>query len=429
MPADRTAAEALDRQDPLSRFRERFYMPAGAIYLDGNSLGLLSRDAENALLAALAQWKRAAIQGWSSGDPPWGVLDRTLGEQLAPLVGAEPDEVVATGSITVNLHNLVATFYHPEGRRRRIIADALDFPSDIQALTGQIALRGGDPAHDLIRVPSRDGRTIAEDDVIAAMTDEVALAVLPSVLYRSGQLLDMARLTAAARERGILIGWDCAHSVGAIPHRFDGWDVDFAVWCNYKYLNGGPGSVGGLYVNRRHFGRTPGLPGWWGVELARRFEMRHEYEPAGSAAGWQISTTPVLSAAPLLGSLRIVAEAGIDQIRTRSLALTDYLIDLLGRRGLLTPPYEYAIGTPREHARRGGHVAVEHAEAASIMRALERRGVIPDFRPPNVIRLAPVALYTAYADLWDTVEHLKQVIDNDEHHAEVEQPASLIMPR
>ena len=404
-------------------------MQPGTIYLDGNSLGLLSRDAEETVRAALDQWKRLAIQGWSTGDPPWGRLDTELGRQLAPLVGAEADEVVATASITVNLHNLVATFYRPEGRRRRIIANALDFPSDIHALVGQIALHGGVPQQDLVRVASRDGRTIDEDDVIAAMTDEVALVVLPSVLYRSGQLLDMARLTAAANERGIPIGWDCAHSAGAIPHEFDAWGVDFAVWCNYKYLNAGPGSIGALYVNRRHFGRAPGLPGWWGVALPERFEMRHEHKPAGGADAWQVSTIPVLSAAPLLGSLRIIAEAGIDRIRARSLALTDYLIEQVESQGLLAAPYQYAIGTPREHARRGGHVAVEHEQAAAIMRALERRGVIPDFRPPNVIRLAPIALYTSYADLWDTVEHLKQVIDHDEHHAQVEQAPSLIMPR
>ena len=429
MLQDRAAVEARDRRDPLSSFRERFYVQPGTIYLDGNSLGLLSKDAEATVLAALDQWKRSAIQGWSRGDPPWGRLDSELGRQLAPLVGAGADEVVATASITVNLHNLVATFYRPEGKRRKIIANALDFPSDIHALMGQIALRGGDPHQDLIRVASHDGRTIAEDDVIAAMTDEVALVVLPSVLYRSGQLLDMARLTAAAHERGIIIGWDCAHSAGLIPHHFDAWGVDFAVWCNYKYLNAGPGSIGALYVNRRHFGRRPGLPGWWGVALEQRFAMQHEYEPASGADAWQISTIPVLSAAPLLGSLRIIAEAGLDHIRARSLELTDYLMELIEVRGLLEAPYHYAIGTPREHVRRGGHVAVEHADAAAIMLALERRGVIPDFRPPNVIRLAPIALYTSFADVWDTVEHLKQVIDGDEHHVRIEQSPSLIMPR
>lgn len=426
---ERAYAEARDREDPLSAFRARFYIPPGTIYMDGNSLGLLSRDAEEALLGALAQWKQMAIKGWSSGDPPWGGLHAALGEQLAPLLGAEPDAVVATGTITVNLHNLVATFYHPDGKRRKILADTLDFPSDIYALAGQIALHGGDPERDLIRVASRDGRLIEEEDLIAAMSDEVALAVLPSVLYRSGQLLDIERLTETAHARGILIGWDCAHSAGVIPHRFDDWGVDFAVWCNYKYLNGGPGSIGGLYVNRRHFGRMPGLPGWWGVPLPQRFEMRHEYELDRGAGSWQISTVPVLSAAPLLGSLRIVAEAGIERLRARSLALTDYLIALLEQRGLLNPPYNFGIGTPRAHVRRGGHVAVEHDDAQRIMRALEQRGVVPDFRYPNVIRLAPIPLYTSYLDLWETVEHLKQVVDRGEHLTQPSGAPVMAMPR
>jgi kynureninase len=368
-------------------------------------------------LATLEDWKTLGIDGWMRADPPWFYLGEELGRRLAPLVGAEPDEVVAAGTITVNLHALVATFYEPAGRRRKIIATGLDFPSDVYALQSQIKLRGGDPDSDLVLVESHDGRVIAEDDLIAAMNDAVALVMLPSVLYRSGQLLDIERLTREAHARDIVIGFDCAHSAGSVPHRLSAWGVDFAMWCNYKYLNAGPGSIGGLYVNRRHFDRLPALPGWWGYQKERQFDMLHEFESAGNAGAWQISTVAVLSAVPLLGSLAIFEEAGIERVRAKSLVATDYLIALLEGQGLTAPPYGYAIGTPREHARRGGHVAVEHAEAPRIARALKARGVVPDFRPPNVVRLAPVPLYVSFADIWDAVEHLKEIIDTGEHLA------------
>ena len=413
--ASEAYALALDAADPLARFRRRFYLPSDTIYLDGNSLGLLSRDAEAATLAALAAWKRLGIAGWLAADPPWFTLGEDLGALVAPLVGAEADEVVVTGTTTVNLHALVATFYRPAGARRKIVATALDFPSDVYALASQIVLRGGDPTADLILVPSRDGRTVVEADVVAAMGDEVALVLLPSVLYRSGQLVDLAGLTAAARERGIPIGFDCAHSVGAVPHRFDDWGIDFAFWCSYKYLNAGPGSVGGLYVNRRHFGVRPGLAGWWGYLKERQFDMRPEWEGAAGASAWQISTPPVLATAPLLGSLRIFAEAGIEAIRAKSLAQTGYLIDLLAAMDLTGTAAGYRLGTPREPARRGGHVAVEHDAAPQIARALKARGVVPDFRPPDVVRLAPIPLYTSYHDLWRVAALLRTIVDGGEY--------------
>jgi len=410
----RDAAEELDRDDLFAQVRERFYVPADAIYMDGNSLGLLSRDAEQAVLHALDEWKTLGIEGWLNADPPWFYLGEELGKRLAGMVGATPDEVVVTGGTTVNLHALVATFYQPEGERRKIVINELDFPSDVYALEAQISARGGEPERDLVKVRSNDGRTIAEEDIIAAMSDDVALVLMPSVLYRSGQLLDIERITQAGHERGIVVGWDCAHSIGSIPHRFDDWGVDFAFWCNYKYLNAGPGSVGALYVNRTHFDKQPALPGWWGYDKDRQFDMSHEWQGAGTAGAWQISTLSILSAAPLVGSLRIFDEVGIDRVRERSLALTDYLIELVREGGMLDDPYNYAIGTPFDHARRGGHVAVEHENGAQINAALKSRSVIPDFRPPNVVRLAPISLYTSFADVWDTVQALRDVIDTGE---------------
>jgi kynureninase len=239
--------------------------------------------------------------------------------------------------------------------------------------------------------------------------EDVALVWLPSVLYRSGQLLDMPRLTREAHARGLLIGFDCAHSAGSVPHALHDWDVDFAVWCNYKYLNAGPGAVGSLYVHARHFGRLPGLTGWWGCNKDRQFEMAHEFYPSGAAGAWQISTPSILGAAALYGSLAMFAEAGLDRVRAKSLDITSYLMELADQR---LAALGVGVGTPREAERRGGHVALEHPEALALSRALQTRGVVTDFREPNVIRLAPVALYTSYSDVWRAVEIIRELLES-----------------
>jgi kynureninase len=407
-------AELLDSNDPLRSYRSRFYVTDGRIYLDGNSLGLASRDAEAAILAALESWKANGIDGWTRGEQPWFTMGEELGRLEAELVGAKPDEVIVGGSTTVNLHALVASFYRPNDRRVRIVADELNFPSDLYAIASQLRLRGRSPDSDLVLVRSRDGKTIDENDVIDAITDDVALVLLPSVLYRSGQLLDLERLTRAAYERDIPIGFDCSHSAGSVPHRLHDWGVDFAFWCNYKYLNAGPGAVASVFVHERHFGTKPGLAGWWGSRKDRQFDMALEFEPAPNAGAWQIGTPPILGMAGLAGSLEIFAEAGIARVREKSLAQTDYLMSLVDSV-LSAPPYGFWIGTPREPARRGGHVALEHPDATRIAKALKSRGVIPDFRPPNVIRLAPIPLYTSFAEIWRTCEILREIVDEGEH--------------
>ncbi|MFD1436358.1 kynureninase [Kroppenstedtia eburnea] len=408
----RETAEKLDRADGLARFREEFYLGKGRIYLDGNSLGLLSRRAEQSLLSVLDSWRKHGIDGWTEGPHPWFHLSEELGKKSAPLVGAEPEEVIVTGSTTVNLHQLLATFYRPEGKRRKILADALTFPSDIYAMQSQLRLHGLNPEQYLIRVGGRDGQTLAEEDLIAAMTDEVALIVLPSVLYRSGQILDMERLTAAARERGIPIGFDLCHSIGAIPHQLHEWGADFAFWCNYKYLNAGPGGVGGLFVHRKHFGRMPGLAGWFGSDKSVQFDMEHHFTPAGDAGAYQIGTPHLLSLAPLIGSLEIFAEAGIGPIREKSLRQTRYLMELVEKE---LAGMGFSIGNPRADHRRGGHVSLVHPEAVRICKSLKEKGVIPDFRAPDVIRLAPVALYTAYTELWEAVQRLKWIMEEKDY--------------
>jgi kynureninase len=408
-----TFARKMDVADPLASFRRRFYPIPGSIYMDGNSLGLMSKDAEETLNRVVNEWKTLGVGGWGRAKIPWIDYGSYLGDMQAALIGARLGEVIATNSTTVNLHNLVATFYKPKGKRRKILADELNFPSDLYALTSQIMLAGGDPKKDLILVKKRNG-IIEESDLIGRMDEDVALVILPSVYYRSGQLLDVAQITRAAHRRGIIAGFDLCHSIGVVPHSLDLWGVDFAYWCTYKYVNGGPGSIGGLYVNERHFGVIPALTGWWGNNRSTMFNMDIKYDPAKMAAAWQIGTINMLSAAPLEGSLRVTNEAGIERIREKSLKITGYLMFLIDEM-LAKDPYAFSIVTPREPERRGGHVGVAHEEGWRINQALMSRGVIPDFRPPNIIRLAPIPLYTSYHEVWKVVQKLKAVVDRKEY--------------
>ena len=401
-------AEACERDqaDPLAKFRDEFHRRAGEIYLDGNSLGLLGKRAEASLLRALNDWKERGIGGWLEAEPPWFTLAETLGGRVAALVGAGADEVIVAGSTTSNLHQILATFYQPTEGRTKILADALSFPSDLYAIQSHLGVRGLSAGNDLVLVPSEDGRILDEDRIIAAMTADVALAVLPSVVYRSGQLLDMERLTREARAREIFLAWDCSHSVGAVPHRLGEWGSDCAFWCSYKYLNGGPGAVGGLFVARRHWGKPPGLAGWFGMRKDRQFDMGPIFEPAEGAGSLQVGTPHILSMASLIGALDVIEAAGIDAIRIKSLALTRFLRELAEAE-----LSEFGVGcvTPREEDRRGGHIALTHPDAARVCRALLAEGVVPDHRPPDILRLAPVALYTSFADVSEAVARLRRI--------------------
>jgi kynureninase len=404
----------LDLEDPLAKFRDRFYIPKGSIYVDGNSLGLLCRESENSIQNVLDDWRTLGIGGWLGGKHPWFYYAEQIGAMCSSLVGAEPDEVILTGTTTLNIHQLVNTFYEPLRSRRKIIADELDFPSDIYALRSILKLRGMNPDRDLILAPSVNSHFLEEDDIVRLMDEEVAMVFLPSVLYGSGQLLDLQYLTEEAHKRGILIGFDCCHSVGLVPHYFDKWSVDFALWCGYKYLNGGPGSTAFLYVNKKHFRREPALAGWFGYVKEKQFDMSLRFEHSENAGGWQISSPAILSAAPLEGSLKILLEAGIEAVRTKSLKMTSYLTSLVD--DVLSPnPFNFSIGTPREETRRGGHVAIEHEEALRISEALRSRGVVPDFRPPNIIRIAPIPLYNTFHEIWQVVQHLKEIIEKKEY--------------
>ena len=320
--------------------------------------------------------------------------------------------MVVSGSTTINLHQLLATFYKPNGKRTKILADELNFPSDIYAIKSHLALRGMNPEEHLVLVTSEDQHTLKEEDIIDSMTDDIALAVFPSVLYRSGQLLDMKRITEAAHENGIVIGFDLCHSIGALPHSLDDWKVDFAFWCTYKYLNGGPGSPAGIYINEHHLPINPGLSGWFGSDKTKQFDMELTMSPAPDAGAMQIGTPHILSAAPLIGSLKLFQDIGIEKIRRKSLKLTEYMMALIDAK---LSAYGFNIANPREDNRRGGHVYLEHPEAIRICKALKQEKVTPDFRPPSGIRLAPVALYNSFEDVWNVVDCLQRIMEEERY--------------
>lgn len=412
--ADREYANKLDKEDTLKEFRSKFYIPDGTIYMDGNSLGLLSKDAETSLLRVLNEWKELGIKGWLEAQRPWFYFAEEVGAIAAPLVGSKPGEVILTGTTTVNIHALVSSFYMPEGKRKKIIADELNFPSDLYALKGQMKIKGIDPEDNLILVKGDKTGLLDEKEIASMINEEVALVFLPSVLYRSGQLLEMEFLTEEAHKKGAMIGFDCSHSVGAVPHYFDKWGLDFALWCSYKYLNGGPGGAAFLYANEKHFDKEPLLAGWFGFLKEKQFDMLPDFIPAHDAGRWQISSPGILGSAPVEGAIKIINEAGIENIRRKSLRMTSYLVYL--HKTFQLGQYGIDILTPAKDEKRGGHIAFTHqTEAARINEALKNRGVIPDLRPPNIIRIAPIALYNTFEEVWMVANHFKEIMETGEY--------------
>ncbi len=401
----------LDANDSLGEFRGRFFIPKGQIYLDGNSLGLLSRDAERTLLDVLEKWKTGGIGGWLEGDSPWFTMAESLAARVAKLVGAEADEIAIANSMTINLHQLLATLYKPKAKRTKVLIDAHSFPTDRYALRSHLRLRGLDPDEHLVIVPAGDSRFLDEAQIENALTNpELQMALFPSVVYTTGQLLDLERLCRAARNNGVIIGLDMSHTVGVMPHALDDWGADFAGWGHYKWLNAGPGSVAGLYLNRRHFNESgvvdAGLAGWWSVHKESMFEMSDEFFPGMGASALQIGTPAVLSMAPIDGALLPIEEAGLERIRAKSIAMTDFIIRAADEELV---ELGFSVGTPRDPKRRGGHVSLQHEHAQPISLALRARGVIPDFRKPDVIRLAPSPLYNTFSDCWNAIEALKEI--------------------
>lgn len=397
-------ARRLDEAEPLRALRERFALPRGArgeslVYLCGHSLGLMPLAARGLVMEELDDWARLAVLGHERGRRPWIPYHENLRDGLASLTGARGAEVVAMSSLTVNLHLLLAAFYRPSGEKRRILIEAGAFSSDRHAVTSQITWRGLDPQEALVELTAPAGTdTIPEESIEAYLAEhgaKVALVLWPGVQYRTGQAFDLGRIARAAHRAGCVAGFDLAHSIGNVPHALHDIDADFAVWCSYKYLNAGPGAIGGCFIHERH--ERPHLAGWWGHEAATRFRMGPEFHAAPGAAGWQISNPPILSAAPLIASLALFEEAGMQKLRQKSVALTGYLEYLLDR---LAPDVE--LITPRAIDSRGCQLSIRIKGAVGrgqrVFDALTAQGVIGDWREPDTIRLAPIPLYNSFAD-------------------------------
>lgn len=407
---EEAAAIALDAADPLARFRERFEIPLGpdgkpVIYFCGNSLGLMPRAARDAVNQELDDWARLAVDAHFEGRSPWYSYHEQFREPAARLVGAKPGEVVLMNSLTVNLHLLMVSFYQPTHTRYKILMEDAAFPSDTYAAASQLRFHGHDPDDALAILRPREGEAfIHPGDIESELEDHgdrVALVLLSGVNYFTGQVFDMQRITAVARAEGCMVGLDLAHAAGNVPLALHEWGVDFAAWCSYKYLNSGPGAVAGAFVHERHHAnsRLDRFAGWWGNDPATRFRMHlnEQFVPVARADSWQVSNPPILSMAPLRASLAIFDEAGMENLRAKSVRLTGYLQYLLDRM----PSRRYQIITPRNPDHRGCQLSIlVRNRPKELFRALEAAGVKADFREPNVIRVAPVPLYNTFHEVW-----------------------------
>jgi kynureninase len=411
-------AMKLDAADPLARFRAEFRIPprpdgSPQIYLVGNSLGAVPSRTADYVMQELDRWADLGVAGHFTGETAWEPYHELLTDQMARLVGAESDEVVVMNSLTINLHLLMISFYRPTPARHKSLIEEHAFPSDHFAVESQIRQRGFDPTASLVTVSPRDGsETIDPDDILRTIDDigdELALILLPGVQYFTGQVMPMQAITAAGHDVGANVGFDLAHAAGNIELSLHKWDVDFAAWCGYKYLNGGPGCAGSAYVHQRHIA-DPDLPkllGWWGTKRATRFEMATEYDPIPTVESWQVSNAPVLSMAAVRASLDVIDEAGgIQPLRRKSelqIAYLDYLLATIVKDRIINL-------TPTAMAERGCQFALRVASGGVDGRAtyeqLEAAGVACDWRYPDVIRVAPVPLYTSFSDIHEFVQIL-----------------------
>lgn len=402
-------AKAQDAADPLRAFRDEFLFPqhegVPAIYFTGNSLGLQPKGAADALKQELDDWARFGVEGHFLAKHPWYSYHDELTASTARMVGALPDEVVVMNQLTSNLHFLLVSFYRPTGKRVKILTETRPFPSDTYAFASQIAFHGGDPEKDLVEVQPRSGEhTLRTEDIVAKINElgeELALVCFGGVNFYTGQAFDMAAITTAAHAVGANVGFDLAHAAGNLHLKLHDWNMDFACWCTYKYLNSGPGSVAGAFVHERHLGKKlPLFAGWWGHDKAERFKMDRTFKPMLTAEAWQVSNAPVFSMAVHRVALEQFDRAGIANLRAKSEQLTAYLQFVVESVAKETGA-ELEIITPKDPAQRGCQLSVlAHGKGRGLFDALTVRGVIADWREPNVIRMAPVPLYNSFEDIW-----------------------------
>lgn len=401
-------ARERDSSDPLRAFRSEFHFPQhdgrDVLYLTGNSLGLQPKAAADALKQELDDWARFGVEGHFRAKHPWYSYHEELTPLLARLVGAFPEEVVAMNQLTSNLHFLMVSFYRPAGGRRKILTEQRPFPSDTYAFASQIAFHGGDPEVDLIEVQPRAGEhTLRTEDIVARiheLGDELALVCFGGVNFYTGQAFDMAAITQAAHAVGATAGFDLAHAAGNLQLKLHDWNVDFACWCSYKYLNSGPGSVAGAFVHLRHLGEhLPLFAGWWGHDKNERFRMERSFKPMPTAEAWQVSNAPVFSMALHRVALEQFDRAGIAQLRAKSEQLTAYLAFIIAEVEKATGAHLEVI-TPSDPSQRGCQLSIlAHGRGKALFNRITERGVIADWREPNVIRVAPVPLYNSFEDV------------------------------
>lgn len=416
---DPAFAAQLDAQDPLADYRSRFHIPRGddgaeLVYLCGNSLGLQPRSVRAYVGRELDAWERYAVEGHFHGPEPWVSYHELLTDSTARLVGALPSEVVVMNTLTVNLHLLMVSFYRPTTERHAIVMEARPFPSDRYAAASQIRFHGHDPATALLEVAPRPGEEVIREedveDLLHRRGQSVALLLLGGVNYSTGQAFDIERLTRAARAVGCVVGVDLAHAAGNVPLRLHDWDVDFAVWCSYKYLNAGPGSTAGCFVHERH-AREPTLPrfaGWWGSDKETRFRMGPQFAPLPGAEGWQVSNPAILPLAALRASMEIFDEVGMERLRAKSERLTGYLAYLLDQ----LPAHRFARITPEDPTRRGAQLSLLVPRGGrAVFERLERAGIVCDWREPGIIRVAPVPLYNTFTDVHRFAQVFREALD------------------
>jgi len=404
----------LDENDELRHYRNEFHIPLQKngeehIYLCGNSLGLQAKRTKSFINQELEDWAIFGVEGHFNAKNPWMPYHEFLTESYSKIVGAKPLEVVAMNTLTVNLHLMMVSFYRPTKERRKIIIEADAFPSDIYAVESQIKYHGHSVNESLIKLPPRDGESSIRTEDIEAIIEregnEIALIMLGGVNYYTGQVFDFEKITKSGQDKGIVVGFDLAHAAGNIKLDLHKWGVDFAVWCSYKYLNSGPGSVAAAFVHEKHHNSDlPRFAGWWGHNKDDRFEMPDEFNAIKSAEGWQLSNPPILSLAAIRASLSIFDEVGMDKLVGKSKKLTDYLVFLLNTIG--TDRIE--IITPEE---RGCQISIRVKNGnKELFDIITEKGVVSDWREPDVIRIAPVPLYNSFSDVFNFYNVLKAVI-------------------
>jgi len=414
--ATESFAESMDEKDTIAVYKNEFYFPQhngnNTIYFCGNSLGLQPKNVEAAIKTELGTWRDIAIEGYFKGTNPWLHYHEYVTPSLAKLTGAKPGEVTVMNTLTVNLHLMMLSFYKPNTKRYKIMMEAGAFPSDQYAIETQVKHYGLLPEDAIIEIAPRTGeKIIREEDILAAINeqrDTLALVVFGGINYYTGQLFDIKSITEAVHKAGAVAGWDLAHVTGNVPLQLHDWNVDFAVWCSYKYLNAGPGAIGGVFIHERYAfnNDTPRLAGWWGNDEKTRFKMEKGFIAKPDASGWNISTSQVFNTVALKASLELFDSAGMDNLRAKSVLLTGYLEFLLQQLTTL----QFEIITPKEPERRGAQLCLYFSEKGKeVHQKMMDSGIIVDYREPGVIRVAPAPLYCSFEDVFRFYEILSEL--------------------